>query len=105
MTQKLNHKVLVVTHKVCYKPKIIHVNFRCGTGCYNLPNFIVSRSREGLSTIITNTNQTNNQIKPNSKAHMVVYMDCSDITCNAPSRLLAQYLDFDSQATSHGPKT
>ncbi|KAI8559489.1 hypothetical protein RHMOL_Rhmol04G0177900 [Rhododendron molle] len=73
MAQKFKHKVLVVTHKVCYMPKIILVDFQCGTGCYNFPNFIASRPREGLSTIITNTNQTNNQIKPNSKAHMVVY--------------------------------
>ncbi|KAI8546992.1 hypothetical protein RHMOL_Rhmol07G0161900 [Rhododendron molle] len=67
-------------------------------------NFIASRPREGLSTIITNTNQTNNQIKPNSKAHMVVHMDGFDTTCNAPSSLLTQYLDFDPQATPHGPK-
>ncbi|KAI8526656.1 hypothetical protein RHMOL_Rhmol12G0012800 [Rhododendron molle] len=80
MAQKLKYKVLVVAHKVCYMPKIIHVVFRCGTGCYNLSNFIASRPREGLSTIITNTNQTNNQIKPNSKAHMVVHMDGSDTT-------------------------
>ncbi|KAI8543471.1 hypothetical protein RHMOL_Rhmol08G0221100 [Rhododendron molle] len=56
MAQKLKHKVLIVAHKVCYMLKIIHVNFRCGTRCYNLPNFIISRPREGLSIIITHTN-------------------------------------------------
>ncbi|KAI8568820.1 hypothetical protein RHMOL_Rhmol02G0229900 [Rhododendron molle] len=34
MAQKLKPKVLVVVYKVCYMPKIIHVDFRCGTGCY-----------------------------------------------------------------------
>ncbi|KAI8558445.1 hypothetical protein RHMOL_Rhmol04G0094300 [Rhododendron molle] len=86
MAQKLKRKVLVVAHKVCYIPKIIHVDFRCGVGCYNLPNFIASCPRERLSTIITNTNQTNNQIKPNSKAHMVVYMDSSDTTIVTPQK-------------------
>ncbi|KAI8546991.1 hypothetical protein RHMOL_Rhmol07G0161900 [Rhododendron molle] len=40
MAQKLKHKVLVVAHKICYMPKIIHVNFRCGTGCYIPSQFI-----------------------------------------------------------------
>ncbi|KAI8559188.1 hypothetical protein RHMOL_Rhmol04G0153500 [Rhododendron molle] len=87
MAQNLKHKVLVVAHKVCHMPKIINVDYRCRTGCYNLPNFIASSPREGLSTIITNTNQTNNQIKPNSKAHMVVYMD-SSWAYNKPCGLL-----------------
>ncbi|KAI8570709.1 hypothetical protein RHMOL_Rhmol01G0057200 [Rhododendron molle] len=104
MAQKLKNKVLVVAHKICYMLKTINVDFRCGTECYNLPNFIASHPREGLSTIITNTNQANNQIKPNSKAHMVVYIDSFDTTYNAPSKPLAQYLDFDPQATPHGPK-
>ncbi|KAI8530449.1 hypothetical protein RHMOL_Rhmol11G0059100 [Rhododendron molle] len=56
MSQKLKPKVLVVAHKVCYMSKIIHVNFKCGMECYKLPSFIASRPREGLSTIMTDTN-------------------------------------------------
>ncbi|KAI8567776.1 hypothetical protein RHMOL_Rhmol02G0148000 [Rhododendron molle] len=93
MAKKLKPKVLVAVYKICY----IYVQDQpcrllCGTRCYNLPNFINSRSREGLSTKIPKPNQiiSNQTQSPRP-------MDCSDTTCNAPSRQL--YLNFES--TSH----
>lgn len=36
MAQKLKPKVLAVVCMVCYMPKINHIDFRCGMGCYTL---------------------------------------------------------------------
>lgn len=56
-------KMLKVAHRVCYLSKIIHVDFRWGTRCYNLPTFIVSRPHEGLSTKIIKLNQTKAKVQ------------------------------------------
>lgn len=38
----LKHKILVVADMVCYIPNIIHVDFQCGTGCYQSRFFILN---------------------------------------------------------------
>ncbi|KAI8555887.1 hypothetical protein RHMOL_Rhmol05G0209000 [Rhododendron molle] len=74
MAQKLKHKILVVAHKVCYMSKIIHVDFRCGTGCYTMEDeFGLFRYSEFVKSICYQQSVTEELVEQGDTRSIGIY--------------------------------